>query len=331
MPRGSLPGAHAGRSWRAIGLAASFLGMIGGGCAGADQRVASGGLEAGTEIGSALIYRGAVVVDGLHAELGGISAIDVSGDGGQLLALSDTGRWFDLSLAYDPAGSLTGAALTDHGTLVGVDGDRLAGKSRADAEAVARLADGSYVVAFERFHRLRRYDGVAPLARTPEAIEMPAAVAERPANRGIEAITALPDGNLLLLAEEAGAGPNPRGQAWVGQEGAWTARDYIPADGFSPVGAATLPDGDVVVVERRLSFFSGFTTRLVRVAGADLTGESPIATTEIALIQAPLFSENFEAIAARQDREGRTFLYLASDDNRTAALRTVIALFELSG
>ena len=74
------------------------------------------------------------------------------------------------------------------GQLHGLDGRLIASKAEADAEAMARLPDGSWLVAFERDHRLWRY---RTLTATPTPVEGPAEIGRQPANGGIEALAAL--------------------------------------------------------------------------------------------------------------------------------------------
>src|SRR3546814_11050780 len=72
-------------------------------------------------------------------------------------------------------------------------------KRRQDAEALARLPDGSLLVAFEREHRLRRFP--ADLGGRAEVFDAPPGLAEADINAGIEAMVTLADGRLLAFRE----------------------------------------------------------------------------------------------------------------------------------
>src|SRR3546814_1400739 len=72
-------------------------------------------------------------------------------------------------------------------------------KRRQDAEALARLPDGSLLVAFEREHRLRRFP--ADLGGRAEVFDAPPGLAEADINAGIEAMATLADGRLLAFSE----------------------------------------------------------------------------------------------------------------------------------
>jgi hypothetical protein len=76
-------------------------------------------------------------------------------------------------------------------------------------EAFARLPDGSWLVAFERRHRLWRYPS---LTGTPLPVEGPADIGRQPANGGIEAMAALADGTVIAITAR-----HPRSvfMAWI--------------------------------------------------------------------------------------------------------------------
>ncbi len=94
---------------------------------------------------------------------------------------------------------LVGLADARMGQLRGLDGKPIDSKPEADAEAMARLPDGSWLVAFERRHRLWRY---STLTATPLPVEGPADIGRQPGNGGIEALAALADGTVIAISEE---------------------------------------------------------------------------------------------------------------------------------
>ncbi|MBM3560890.1 MAG: hypothetical protein FJX53_13650, partial [Alphaproteobacteria bacterium] len=81
-----------------------------------------------------LLWRGGIALDLLEGaeDLGGLSAIEVSADGSEALAVSDRGRWFRLRLDHDARGNLASAALLAQGPLAGPGGHPLTG-AEADA------------------------------------------------------------------------------------------------------------------------------------------------------------------------------------------------------
>lgn len=276
-----------------------------------------------------LLWRGGIALDGLQSAspLGGLSALEVSADGGEALALSDRGRWFRLRLSYDARGNLAGAAVEGDGPLTGPDGKALAGAD-ADAEGMTRLADGSRIVSFERNARLLRYPaGEPPFARAPTALPALPGLDSAPANEGIEAVVALPDGRMLALAEGLRATAR-MGYAWLGDGQGWIPMSYTLTRPFVPVGAAVLPDGDIVVLERRFDL-GGLGSRLSRVEAKTLRRGAPITGTELGRLEAPYLSNNFEGVATRRGPRGESFVYLVSDDNFEPTLRTLLVMLEI--
>lgn len=226
----------------------------------------------------------------------------------------------------DPTGVLTG--LADAAILPMRDGaGRPIPPGRAgDAEALARLADGRLVVAFERWHRLRVF-------ASPEApglpFPAPAGVEALPANAGLESLTVLADGRLLAIAEATGEdGTAP---AWIGRAdgGAWQPRRYRPAPDFAAVDAAGLPGGGALVLERRASVLGGFSARITWLPPAAL--EAPLlAPLGIAAIAAPLTVDNYEGIAVAPRGDGALDVAIVSDDNFAFFQRTILMLFRLA-
>jgi hypothetical protein len=133
---------------------------------------------------------------------GGLSGLTIGADG-RLYAVSDGGYWVSARMTFDaetrrlldltdwdiqPFLSTTGTPVTD---------------PLHDAEALARAPDGSFMVAFEKIHRIWRYPPPPLTARSlPMQVPVPSEVAQAPSNGGLEGITILSDGRLLALTEE---------------------------------------------------------------------------------------------------------------------------------
>jgi hypothetical protein len=275
-----------------------------------------------------LVWRGGIEITSDDSRIGGLSGLLVSDDGTELIAVSDFGRWLSARLVYDDRGHLRGLARAEHGRLHGPDGERLRGKTWKDAESLARLADGSILVSFEREHRIWRYPAAGnALAGRPEAWEMPAGLPGAPGNGGLEALVALVDGSLLALTEEQTYGAGVAAYLW--REGGWSRLGYVHGTGFRPTGAARLPDGDILVVERQNLLLAGPSVRLVRLAAADIRPGARLEGREIARWGLPLTVDNFEAVATRRGPGGETLIYLLSDDNFHPLQRTLLVMFAL--
>jgi hypothetical protein len=264
----------------------------------------------------ALRFRGALELKSADKRFGGFSGLLVSPDGSRLTAISDEGYWFTGRLRYAADGALAGLDQTQLEKMRGLSGQPLPNKWWSDAEALALLPDGGLAVAFEGRKRLWRYPGVGG---RPQSLPSPPGLADAPPNGAIEALTALKNGRLLALTEELAVEGGLRG--WIGNR----PLVYPMSEGYRPTGAATLPNGDVLVLERRIFPPSA---RVQRLAAAQLDA-AVLKPVELARLNGGLTLDNMEGIDARRDRDGRIAVYLISDDNRSRWQRTLLMMFEI--
>ncbi len=274
-----------------------------------------------------LEYLAGYVLDSRHPAWGGFSGMRVSTDGATLLAVADVGQWLMLSLDHDRAGRLIGVGATATlAPLLDENGRPPAGKIEGDAEAVFEDADGGLIVAFEQRHRLMRYDADEIPAGRPRRAAEPAGLSSLPANEGIEAGARLPDGRLLLLSEGGKDGAGLRG--WL-LDDTWSAVSLERTGDYAPTDLALLPDGDLLLLERRYTPLGGPGARLSIVPAASVQSNARLTGEEVARITLPLSVDNFEALAVRRAPDGFTLVYLLSDDNRNILQRTLLLQFRL--
>jgi hypothetical protein len=271
-----------------------------------------------------LVYRGGLVLTSSETRFGGLSALGVSADGKRLLAVTDKGKRFFARPTYDAHGNLVAVADTHMDNLITPSGRPLILSDETDAEAMAPGVDGSILVAFERDHRIWRYP---PDGGPPEPIPPPDELKYAPANGGIEGLTLLKDGRLFAITEDFAKGGRTVG--WVSSEEGWSVLTYAANDGFKPTDATTLPDGDVVVLERYFTLRGSGAARLKRIKGNAIIPGAHLEGALLAELRPPLTVDNMEGIAARRTDDGRTLLYLVSDDNFSRFQRTLLMMFEL--
>lgn len=288
-----------------------------------------------------LVFRGGLWLRAEDPAFGGLSGLHVSPDGSGLVAVSDCGRAFSARLSYDEHGGLRGLEEATLADLAG-PGGRILERKEIDAEGLAPDGDDRLLVSFEgRPPRIASYAGDPPLSGRPEGRPGPVLDEDCRGNKGPEAIAASPDGRVVLVCEGGGLRPSWT-TVWLGRDGAWTSRPYPLAsdepglhDVYRPTGAAFLPDGDLLVLERR---YPPLAVRLMQVGAADLEGTGPLAPREVVRLDPPLTLDNFEGLAVRRDDAGATLLYLVSDDNGCSkggsvvaprVQRTLLMLFEL--
>ena len=288
-----------------------------------------------------LRYLGGLWLRSSDVRFGGLSDLRVSPDGVRLVAVSDCGFGFAASLSYERDGRLVGLAYPRLVVLTDVDGLPL-GLGRSDAESLV-ASDGELEVGFEGRPRVLAYRADPPFAGPARRLPIPPGVRECGSNEGIETMADIGEARRLFVCEGR-RHPSSTVPAWVGRDGVWAEREYPlrfeggwAGEPFRPTSATRLPDGDVLIVERR---FPPIGARLVRLSRASLDGTGPLSPVEIARLEAPLTIDNFEGIEVRRDASGRTLVYLVSDDNNCsktggsrgpALQRTLLLMFALEG
>ena len=276
-----------------------------------------------------LEYRGGLHLASRHPSFGGISSIRVLADGQKLVAITDEGSW----LAARPVlrkGVLGGIEDVEMGPLLGPDGKVLQGKDSRDAESLALLADGSFVVGFERRHRLLRYpSGTGRPDGVPTPVPSPPGLEKAPLNSGIESLVMLRGGALFALTEDWVQKDEIVG--WTDGPDKWQ-RLGLRVDGLlRPSDAAALPDGDILVLERAYSASRGIVdARIRQIPRVSIRPGASLAGRVLAEFAPPLVLDNYEGIAVARALNGETHVYVVSDDNfDRAKQRTLLLMFAL--
>lgn len=286
----------------------------------------------------ALEWLGTLELSAAGRDFGGFSGLAVDAAGKRLVAVSDIGRWLTAEIVASEghAEGLAGARL---GRLRNRDGEPLDGKREADAEAIAFAEAGAITgeayIAFERDHRIvaARVTGEG-VGGTRRRLRLPGEMGVVAPNGGLEAIAMLhagPSKGRLLAMTEKHVDDDGNHVGWLlGGETPEAVR-LKRMGGFAVTGMTVLPEGDVIVLERRFRFTEGVKMRIRRVPagavrpGARLEGE--------VLLEADnrLEIDNMEGIAAHRDAAGRAVLTVVSDDNFNAPLqRTLLMRFALA-
>jgi hypothetical protein len=267
-----------------------------------------------------LRFKGAIALTSGDPRFGGLSGLLVEGD--RVTAVSDHGFFVELRLEEAADGTLVGAGDLSIRQMQDAEGKPLEEIRTRDSEEITRLPNGDLAVIFERFVRI----GIFPpgAARMREQIPLVGLVPQT--NEAIEAMVALPDGRLLLIAERAGFSHRVR-RAWIGRPGAWEPLTYRSRENLEVAGAALLPSGDLLVLERGFSPLLGFSSRLVLVRGEQVRPGGVLDGTLLVSLVPPYPSDNYEGIAVRREG-GHIALYVISDDNYFWLQRTLLLKFE---
>jgi hypothetical protein len=270
-----------------------------------------------------LVWLGGIKLSSADPAFGGFSSLHVAGD--RFTLLSDGGdvvrfamgrdwRVHDESFAELPDGPGTGWEKRDR------DSESMSVDPRT----------GDVWVGFETWNAFWRYDSTF---RRVIGHVAPPAMRKWPDNEGPEAMTLLPNGDMVTI-DETTAWKHQKGRGGIVFQGDPIAAprtgyrfNYIPPKGFDPSDMTVLPDGRWLILNRRFAA-AQFSNVLTIVDPAQVKPGATVRGREIATLAAPLIHDNFEGVAIT--REGHaTIVWLVSDDNQFALQRSLLLKFRL--
>ncbi|HVL71039.1 MAG TPA: esterase-like activity of phytase family protein [Beijerinckiaceae bacterium] len=279
----------------------------------------------------ALSFRAGFELRADHPAFGGFSGLWRSPDGTRLVAVTDNAAWLTAATTMRD-GTLAGLADVRMAPILGPDGRPLQRTRSYDTEGLA-IADGTAWVVVERSHEVFRFDwGRHGVLARGQPVPVPAEVKRLPRNAGLEAVGIVPDGAplagaLVAIAERARPGDAPtRGFILTGpRRGAF---DVVRSDGFDVTDLAFLPDGDLLLLERRYDMIRGAAVRLRRIAVGAVVPGAVVDGSILFEADTRHRIDNMEGLAVHQDR-GTTVLTMISDDNFSPLQRTLLLEFAL--
>ena len=275
-----------------------------------------------------LIFLGGFELASKDPRFGGLSGLALSEDGNHLYAISDRGYWLTARLHHDSQGVLQRLDSWQMASLLNPSGSVLKGSMR-DAEALVRDRDGSFIVGFERNPRLWRYPASREaFALPPQALPLPADLKKAPSNGGLEAMAILPDRRFVMITERY-KDENGTTKGWIMDRNRFSSISYLQSDGFEPTDISPLPNGDLLVLERRYNLLRGAIVRVRRLPATGIRPGARLKGEELALLEPPFEVDNFEGLAVRQHPTAGTLLYMISDDNYSPLQRTLLLQFRL--
>ncbi len=276
-----------------------------------------------------LMYLSGIVMGSDNPDFGGFSGLQISADGSHLLAVTDKGKWLGAGLAYDN-GRLTGLMNAGISSLPGLDGRAIEGKDHSDAESLTLEQpgnlDGPAYVSFEGNHRVWYYP--QGLRGRPVAMTTPEALRQAPSNKGLEALARRADGAIVALTEEMLDDVGNHIGWLIDKDHAYNLRLRRERD-FSPTAMAFLPDGDLLVLERRYTVAGGPGMQIRRIKADALMPDALLDGEVLINLTARYGIDNFEGLSVRANASGDTVIYIISDDNFNALQKNILLMFRL--
>ena len=284
-----------------------------------------------------LTWLGGIELQSKSTVFGGYSGLALDETGTRLVAVSDGGHWLRAHLTTSGKRP-TGLAEVRIGPLLARNGRRLTKKQNMDAEAVTparpgRL-DGDLYISFERNHRIGRFPQTAAAIGAPKRyLRLPAAMKRSTTNKGLEALTVLRGGRYkgrLVAFTERLLDKDGNHMGWILGGRASETLALKRLNGFDVTDLAALPDGGLLVLERRFRFSEGVQMRIRRITAKDVRPDT-LMTGEVLLhARDSLTIDNMEGMAVHRGHDGKTVVTLISDDNFNRVLqRTLLLRFAL--
>ena len=270
----------------------------------------------------ALTYLGGWALTSSARVFGGFSALDVVGQ--QVTMLSDVGAILTFRLGR--FGTAADARLVPVPTGCG----RVTSKVDNDTESLTHNATRTqWWIGFEWHNAICRTDGVFKGGLSAR----PPAMSDWPRKRGPETLLRLADGRFLTIAEGSPDGGRARPAVMFDRDPIDPAArlirlGYRPPDGFDPTDATQLADGRILILNRKFALTSLFTAAIVMVDPDQLRTGVVVEGTPVARFESPVITDNFEGIATTREN-GRTIVWLVSDDNYMRWQRTLLLKFAL--
>lgn len=283
----------------------------------ASTRTIGLGLPGGATLAPQVVFAGgAHLLTPTVSPLRSLSDLKLVGDNG-FVAVSDAGDLVRGDLRLDDNGQLVGLDQLRSVRLTMRDGQPISNKVDGDAEGLALLDNGDVLVSFERDHRIWNY---GPLDALTKPREVPRPIWPFDDNGGMEGLAshgqqwrvAGEDGGVWdctiseCVAVQIPPQTRPRDSDYR-----MTALDRDPSgDGYWLVQRSFSPPMDVRARVRRM----------------DERGNLGPVLIELKL---PGTTDNFEGIAATR-KDGKTRLYILSDDNENPLQRTLMLAFDVA-
>lgn len=269
-----------------------------------------------------------------NSVFGSLSSIRMRPDGKSFVGVLDTGHWLTGSIERDAKGRLSGLSGVEITPMRDRSGRTYEGKGRMDAEGVALDGD-RILVSFEGNHRVDAYPDSGFLdSRALSTVGILIPSDEMRVNRGIETVVVAPASSPLkgapVIVTERSLDEDGNRLAAI-LEGPLKGQFAVEKDGsFDVTDGAFLPDGDLLLLERRFNMAEGIGMRIRRIKGRDI---KPGAVVNGELLVEGNFNyniDNMEGLDTFQAEDGTTHIILVSDDNHSILQRNLMLEFRLA-
>lgn len=280
-----------------------------------------------------LEFVGGLVMSSPEKLFGAISSIRFRPDGENFVAVLDTGHWLTGKITRGDSGALSGVSDVRIAPILDISGREPTRKMDVDAEGLALRGDKVFV-SYEQRHRIDifpdpGFESSKPIGRLPHLIPNN----ELRSNGGMEALAVSPvdsllKGAMVVVAEKSiDADGNLLAAVLEGPLKGSFAVAHHPS--FDVTDGAFLPNGDLLLLERRFNFAEGVGMRIRRIRAEDIK-PGAVVDGEILLEAGMVYQiDNMEGMDVVKGPDGSTRLIIVSDDNHSFLQRNLMLEFKL--
>jgi hypothetical protein len=262
-----------------------------------------------------------------------LSSIRFRSDGEQFVSVLDTGHWLTGRIRRDEKGRLSGLQGLAIAPML-IRSGRVGSKYNSDAEGLA-VRDGQALVSFEQLHRVDVYpDPGFETSGPSRTIALPIPRREFRMNGGMETVAISPKASTLqgaaIVVTEHSLDDKGNMFAAVLEGPLKGVFKVVRHDPYDATDGAFLPDGDLLLLERRFSFLGGLGMRIRRIKGEDIR-PGAVVDGEVMLEADMRYAiDNMEGLDVITGPDGRPHLILVSDDNGNMLQRNIMLEFRLN-
>jgi hypothetical protein len=278
-------------------------------------------------------FVGGLELDSANPLFGAVSSIRFRPDGRQFLSVLDTGHWLSGAIERDASGRLSGMTDAVIAPMLDATGRSPRSKQAVDAEGLA-LRNGQAIVSFEQRHRIDVYpdpgfDTSKPLRTIPLLVDR----SQLRANGGLETLAISPPASALagamVIVAEKSVDRNGFLLAAIVDGPSKGTFSVVSDKPFDVTDGAFLPDGDLLLLERRFNLSAGIGMRIRRIKGADIRAGAVVNGEVLLEADSHYQIDNMEGLDVIAGPDGKPHVILVSDDNHSIFQRSLMLEFKL--
>jgi hypothetical protein len=298
------------------------------------RQIANFGVGSSDTRFGALEFLGGLELTSSNSLFGAVSAIRFRPDGSSFIAIMDTGHWLEGAVTRDAEGRLSGLTDLVSTPMADRNGDVGLEKWKVDSEGLA-LRSGQVIVSYEQAHRIDIYPDPGFAQSSPVgSLSLPFSVKELRNNGGIETIAVAPKDSPLagaaIAVSERSVDKADNLLAGILDGPMRGAFSVARKDPYAVTDGAFLPNGDLLLLERRFSFGSGLGMQIRRIAG-DAIKPGAVVDGEV-IFEADMRHQidNMEGLDVIVRPDGEIRVIVVSDDNHSILERNLMLEFRLN-